>query len=213
MSNTPLPIVAAIITALITSIIGPAILEWLKLKFFNKKAQDQLADAIQKDEKIDLQMEQLMEELQCDRICLSQFHNGGNFYPTGKSIKKFSVFYERTTIKAPSVKETFQNIPVSLFPKIFSLLYKEGEIAVPKTSENQIDCGLFPVNGKKYKTKSFYLLPIHDLNNNFIGVLSVSYYTKEHTLTLDEWIVIRQKIGAIGSILTDYLKVKPNLSF
>ena len=213
MSNTPLPIVAAIITALITSIIGPAILEWLKLKFFNKKAQDQLADAIQKDEKIDLQMEQLMEELQCDRICLSQFHNGGNFYPTGKSIKKFSVFYERTTIKAPSVKETFQNIPVSLFPKIFSLLYKEGEIAVPKTSENQIDCGLFPVNGKKYKTKSFYLLSIHDLNNNFIGVLSVSYYTKEHTLTLDEWIVIRQKIGAIGSLLTDYLKVKSNLGF
>ena len=63
-----------------------------------------------------------MEELKCDRICISQFHNGGHFYPTGKSIKKFSIFYERTSEKASSIKDTFQNIPVSLFPKIFSLL-------------------------------------------------------------------------------------------
>lgn len=213
MSNIPLPIVAAIITALITSILGPVILEWLKLKFFNKKTQDQLAEAIKKDEKVDLQLEQLMEELQCDRLCISQFHNGGNFYPTGKSIKKFSVFYEKITSKASSVKEIFQNIPVSLFPKMFSILYKEGEIVIPKTNDNTVDCGLFPVKGKKYKTKSFYLLSIYDLNNNFIGVLSISYYNKEHTLTLDEWIIIRQKLGAIGGILTDYLKIKSNLNF
>lgn len=209
MNNLPLPIVAALITALITSIIGPAILEWLKLKFLHKSNQDVLGETIEKDEKIDSQIEQLMEELKCDRICISQFHNGGNFYPTGKSIKKFSIFYERTTDKAQSIKEIFQNIPVSLFPKIFSLLYKEGEIAIPTTKLNTIDCGLFPVQGKNYKTKSFYLLGIHDLKNNFIGVLAISYYGKEHTFSLDEWILVRQKIGAIGSILTDYLKSKP----
>ena len=202
-------VIIAVVTALITSVIGPTVLEWIKLKFFHKKSKnDLLGEAIITDEKIDLQIEQLIEELGCDRICISQFHNGGHFYPTGKSIKKFSIFYERTTDKASSVKEIFQNIPVSLFPKIFSLLYKEGEIAVPSTSNNTVDCGLFPVNGRDYKTKSFYLLSIHDLNNNFIGVLSISYYSEEYTLTLDDWILVRQKIGAIGSILTDYLHDK-----
>ena len=202
------PVTITIITALITSIIGPTILEWIKLKFFNKKHKDVLGEAIDVDEKVDQQMETLMEELKCDRLCLAQFHNGGHFYPTGKSIKKFSVFYERTTDKAQSIKEIFQNIPVSLFPKIFSLLYKEGEINIPDTSNNTSDCGLFPVQGKSYKTKSFYILAIHDLSDNFIGSLVIAYYGETHPLSLDEWILIRQKIGAIGSILTDYLNKK-----
>ena len=31
---------------------------------------------------------------------------------------------------------------------------------------------------------------------------------KEHKLSKDEWIFIRQKVGAIGSLLTDYLYKK-----
>lgn len=198
-----------ILIALITAIVGPIIVEWAKTKFFNKKSNaDTLGDSIDTDEKVDRQLEILMEELKCDRVCVAQFHNGGHFYPTGKSIKKFSIFYERISDKAASIKETFQNIPVSLFPKIFSLLYKEGELNIESCKNNTIDCGLFPVLGKNYKTKSFYILAIKDLNDNFIGTLAVSYYSKEHVLSLDEWILLRQKIGAIGSILTDYLHDK-----
>ena len=207
-----LPFVVAVTTAIITSVLGPVIVEWFKRKL-SQTRKDVLGEAIKTDEKVDSQLEQLMEELNCDRICLSQFHNGGAYYPTGKSIKKFSVFYECTTDKAPSVKETFQNIPVSLFPKIFSLLYHNGEISIPDTANNSIDCGLFPVMGKDYNTKSFYLLAIEDLKGNFIGVLTISFYEREHELSLDEWITVRQKIGAIGSILTDYLhdkKMKSN---
>ena len=197
-----------IIISLITALIAPVVVEWIKVNFIHKKLQDALGESINSDEKIDTQLELIMEELKCDRICIAQFHNGGHFYPTGKSIKKFSIFYERTSEKAVSIKETFQNIPVSLFPKVFSLLYKSGEINIPSCKENTVDCGLFPVHGKSYKTKSFYMLSIEDLTNNFVGTLTVSYYGKEHTLTLDEWIFLRQKIGAIGSILTDYLHDK-----
>jgi len=208
MSNVP--IIAAVVAALITSIIGPTIFEWIKLKFFPKRKQDVLGEAIITDEKIDKQLEILMEELNCDRLCLAQFHNGGHFHPTGKSIKKFSIFYERLTDKAPSVKEIFQNIPVSLFPKIFSLLYKEGEIVITDTSDNNLDCGIFPVKGKQYKTKSFYILAVHDLHDNFIGSLVIAYYGEPYALTLEDWILVRQKIGAIGSILTDYLNSRKN---
>jgi len=195
--------------ALITALVAPVVVEWIKVNFIHKKpSKDLLGESINSDEKIDTQLELMMEELKCDRICISQFHNGGHFYPTGKSIKKFSIFYERITDKAASIKETFQNIPVSLFPKVFSSLYKFGEINIPNCKENTVDCGLFPVQGKSYKTKSFYMLTIEDLTGNFIGTLTVSYYGKEHTLTLDEWILLRQKVGAIGTILTDYLHDK-----
>ena len=198
-----------IITAFITAIFGPIVVEWIKLKFFYKKSKvDILGESIDNDEKVDHQLEILLKELKCDRICITQFHNGGHFFPTGKSIKKFSIFYERITEKTSSIKETFQNIPISLFPKLFSTLYKEEEISIPKCNDNDLDCGLFQVNGKNYKTKSFYILSIKDLNGNFIGTLTISYYGKEHKLTLDEWILLRQKIGAIGTILTDYLHNK-----
>jgi hypothetical protein len=194
--------------ALITAIIGPIFVEWVKNTFFKSKSIDVLGESINTDEKIDKQLEILQEELKCDRICVAQFHNGGHFYPTGKSIKKFSIFYERTSPKASSIKDTFQNIPVSLFPKIFSLLYKNGEVSIPKCKDNIIDCGLFPVRGKDYKTKSFYILAIKDLEDNFIGSLTISYYGKEHNLSFEEWILVRQKLGVLGTILTDYLHGK-----
>ena len=194
-----------ILTAFLTAIFGPLVVEWVKLKFLTKKPLDIVGESITVNETVDRQLELILEELKCDRICISQFHNGGHFYPTGKSIKKFSIFYERITEHASSVKEIFQNIPVSLFPKVFSLLYKEGEISIPSTKNNKIDCGLFQINDKEYNTKSVYMLPIKDLNNNFVGSLTLSYYKEEHALTLDEWILLRQKVGAIGTILTDYL--------
>jgi hypothetical protein len=205
--TTSNPILTVVI-ALLTAIIGPIFVEWVKNTFFKSKSIDVLGESINTDEKIDKQLEILQEELKCDRICVAQFHNGGHFYPTGKSIKKFSIFYERTSPKASSVKDTFQNIPVSLFPKIFSLLYKNGEVSVPKCKDNTIDCGLFPVRGKDYKTKSFYILAIKDLEDNFIGSLTISYYGKEHNLSFEEWILVRQKLGVLGTILTDYLHGK-----
>ena len=196
-----------ILTAFITAIFGPLMVEWIKMKFLHKK-KDSLGEAISFDEKIDAQLETIMNEIKCDRICIAQFHNGGHFYPTGKSIKKFSICYERTSEKTSPIKSIFQNIPVSLYPKMFSLLYKGTDIIISNTKENTIDCGLFQVRGKNYKTKSFYVFPIKDINEHFIGTITVSYYDKKYDFTLENWILIRQKMGVIGTILTNYLHVK-----
>jgi len=207
MTTVVIEAMITVVVALITALLGPVAVEWARAKFAKKSGKDVIAESIGKDEKIDHQLDLIMEEIQCDRICISQFHNGGHFYPTGKSIKKFSIFYEKMNENAHSIKETFQNIPVSLFPRVFSHLHKEGEVIITKCNNNKAsECGLFPIIGKEYKTKSFYMLAIKDLNNNFIGVMAISYYKKEHTLSLEEWIVLRQKVGAIGTILTDYLQ-------
>jgi hypothetical protein len=198
-------ILTAVIVAFITAVIGPVVMTWVKTKLERKK-HDPLAEAIEHNALIDHQVDSLFDQLDCDRIWISQFHNGGHLYPTGKSLQKFSILYERVGVDVASVKEVYQNIPTSLFSKAFSTLYREGEINLPHYDADKAQ-NLFPVD-KSCGTKSFYALAIHDLQDQFIGVLVIDYVNENHTLTLEEWIFIRQKVGAIGTLLSNYLKNK-----
>jgi hypothetical protein len=202
-----LMMLTTIAVALITAVIGPAIVEWVKAKLAKKEEKiSTVKEAIDLNELVDGQLDQLMEEIGSDRIWIGQFHNGGHFYPTGKSIQKFSIFYEKLTPNTSAIQHIFQQIPVSLFPKALSKLYKDGELAVPsyQTSET-FDLDIF---AKDYGTKSFYMIAIDDLDGHFIGVMGIAFNDKEHKLSKEEWIFIRQKVGAIGSLLTDYLYKK-----
>jgi hypothetical protein len=154
----------------------------------------------------DYQLDNMMDVLECDRIWIAQFHNGGHFYPTGKSIQKFSLFYEKVSPNTQSIQHIFQNIPVSLFPKALSKLYKDGELGILNSSIHEnYDLHSFACD---YGTRSFYMLAIDDLDDHFIGVIGIAYNNKEHKLSKEEWIFIRQKVGAIGSLLTEYLNKK-----
>lgn len=196
-----------ILVALITAVIGPAVLEWVKAKLKKEEIKESpVKEAIDMNSMVDNQLEQLMEELGCDRIWIGQFHNGGHFYPTGKSIQKFSIFYEKLTPNTSTIQHVFQQIPVSLFPKSLSKLYKDGELAIVSyETDDTYDLNMF---SKEHNTKSFYMIAIDDLDGHFIGVIGIAYTGKEHKLSKDEWIFIRQKVGAIGSLLTDYLYKK-----
>jgi len=199
--------ITTIIVALITAVIGPAVLEWVKLKF-NKPPSKQtlMKETIDLNELVDYQLDNMMEVLECDRIWIAQFHNGGHFYPTGKSIQKFSLFYEKVSPATQSIQHIFQNIPVSLFPKALSKLYKDGELGIiNSTTYENYDLHSFACD---YGTKSFYMLAIDDLDDHFIGVIGIAYNNNEHKLSKEEWIFIRQKVGAIGSLLTEYLNKK-----
>jgi hypothetical protein len=197
--------ITPIVITLITAIFGPIVVEWVRNKMSKKK--DTLGEAIEVNDLVNHQLELIMEDLECDRIWLAQFHNGGHFYPTGKSIQKFSIFYEKTTPEAQPIQHTFQSIPVSLFPKAISTLYKDGELSIPTYKEGNETYDL-DVFARNYCTKSFYMLAIDDLEGQFIGVIGIAFNEKEHKLSKEEWIFIRQKTGAIGSLLTNYLKKK-----
>jgi hypothetical protein len=196
-----------ILVALITAVIGPAVVEWVKAKLKKEENKESsVKEAIDLNTLVDNQLDHLMDELGCNRIWIGQFHNGGHFYPTGKSIQKFSIFYEKLTPNTSTIQHVFQQIPVSLFPKALSKLYKDGELAIVNySSDETYDLGMF---SKDYGTKSFYMLAIDDLDEHFIGVMGIAFNDKEHKLSKEEWIFIRQKVGAIGSLLTDYLYKK-----
>ena len=197
---------STILVALITAVIGPLLMTWFKNKLEKEPKISSVKEAIDLNELVDHQLDIMMDELGCDRIWIGQFHNGGHFYPTGKSIQKFSIFYEKLSPNTSAIQHIFQQIPVSLFPKSLSKLYKEGELGIINyDTDETYDLSMF---AKDYNTKSFYMLAIDDLDDHFIGVIGIAYNDKEYKLSKEEWIFIRQKVGAIGSLLTGYLNKK-----
>jgi hypothetical protein len=203
---TTLAMLTTILVALITAVIGPLLMTWFKNKLEKAPKISSVKEAIDLNELVDHQLDMMMDEIGCDRIWIGQFHNGGHFYPTGKSIQKFSLFYEKVSPNTNAIQHIFQQIPVSLFPKALSKLYKDGELSIVDYKKDETyDLSLFH---KEYNTKSFYMIAIDDLDGHFIGLMGIAFSNEEHKLTKEEWIFIRQKVGAIGSLLTDYLYTK-----
>ena len=197
-------ILIPVVIALITSVLGPVLLEWSKNKF-RKKQSDPMPDDIRYNEQIEHQLDVMLDELECDQIFIAQFHNGGHFYPTGKSIQKFSIFYEVLNPNIESVKNVYQNIPVSLFNKPLSELYENGEVIVEDAENNPSYLLNMTTSGK---CKSIYLLSLTDLDGRIIGIMGIHYIEKKHKMVKDEWIFIRQKVGAIGNMISNYLHSK-----
>ena len=102
-----------LIGAFLTGVVGP-ILYLIINKVIQSRAdkkRDKVKEAIIDIAIVNNEIEEIREEFNGDRVWITQFHNGGNFYPTGKSIQKFSVFYEVTKAGVSSVSHTFNNIP------------------------------------------------------------------------------------------------------
>jgi GAF domain-containing protein len=196
-------VITTILVALITAIIGPIVVNWARLKMEKKADKTPMREALDASSIIDTQIENILDELECDRVWIAQFHNGGHFYPTGKSIQKFSIFYEKSTPNLPPLLHTFQNIPVSLFPRVLSKVYHDQEIAVDDVSTAEDTYGLEYMT-TQFGTKSMCAVGLYSLDNHLIGVLNISF-KESHRITRDEWILIRQKAGVIGTLLSEYL--------
>jgi GAF domain-containing protein len=196
-------VVTTVLVALITAIIGPIIVNWARLKMEKKADKTPMREALDASSIIDTQIENILTELECDRVWIAQFHNGGHFYPTGKSIQKFSIFYEKSTPNLPPLLHTFQNIPVSLFPRALSKVYQDQEIAVDDVSTAEDTYGLEYMT-TQFGTKSMCAVGLYSLDDHLIGVLNISF-KESHKITRDEWILIRQKAGVIGTLLSEYL--------
>ena len=203
MITTTTTIVVSILVALITAVLGPIIVAWVRIKLEKKSLQTPMSDALETSTLVDTQLEIIMNELECDRVWIAQFHNGGYFYPTGRSIQKFSIFYEKCTPDTPNIQQIFQNIPVSLFPRVLSKVYKDNELYISDIDSEEDSYGLeFFTN--QCGTKSACIVGLHSLDDHLIGIMGISF-KKPYHLEKDEWIFLRQKVGVVGTLLSEYL--------
>lgn len=138
---------------------------------------------------------------------LAQFHNGGSFYPTGKSIQKFSIVYELVSTGIVPCQTQFQNIPVSLFSAAINTLYKGRVIEIPDTAlENKQFEGFTSVIPGA-NVKSTYLFPLYTIKDEFVGIVGVDYCGKKKELSNKEVIDLELELSAIGGVLNNYLKI------
>ena len=192
-----------IVAAFITGIFGPIVVRLAAKKL--EAAKDPLNDAFIFGEKVEEKLYHLMEDYQADRIYILQFHNGGHYYPTGKSIQKFSMFYEVVKDVKFSVRNNFQNIPVHLFSKSLKELSEHNFIAINDYKDPAVATFGLKYIAEESGTKASYLFTVRNIDDKLIGVLGFDFY-KKNALSPDKTTELQIEAAAIGGELTKYLK-------
>ncbi len=196
--------------AIIGGIIGPVIVLSAKWWFdhkLGKKKSDMVAEALMVGDLVTNKLDSVKEDYAADRVWISQFHNGGHFYPTGKSIAKFSIFYETVSEKAPSLQLNLKNIPVALFSRSFNQLLTHNIIHIEDFKDETIATYGLKYFAEEYKTKSQYLYAIKNFEGKFIAILGVDYTTKKHKLTHEDDDELMRIATSLGGVLSNHLKV------
>lgn len=193
--------------AFVTGVLGPVSVILMKNLLDNrKKKPDMVVDALRVSELVTHKIEEIKEDVRADRVWVTQFHNGGHFYPTGKSITKFSIMYESVSTGVLSVQSNYQNIPVHLFSKSLNQLVNADLIEIPDFSDVTVATYGLRYAAEESGCKSAYIFAIKTIDNKFIGVLGIDY-TKDKTQLDDEVINnIMVHASSLGGVLTNHLE-------
>ena len=197
-----------LIAAFLTGVVGPIAYFFVNnhLAKQKDKGRDKVKETITDSNLITDELEEMREEFKCDRVWISQFHNGGNFYPTGKSIQKFSIFYEVTKVGVSSISHTFNNIPCSLYPKTFEHTMEGNNLFIPDFQDPKVATYGLKGAAESVGTKSTYLVPLFTLDDKYIGNIGMDYVGKKKKLTKDDWEHFQIKAGRIAGYISNHLK-------
>jgi hypothetical protein len=186
--------------------VSPVIVLLVKNKIDRKNKPDAVEEALQVGELVTHKIDEIRDEVKADRVWITQFHNGGHFYPTGKSITKFSIIYETVGTSVSSVQQNFQNIPVNLFSKALSRLVSHNNIEVSDFKDETIATYGLKYIAEETGCKSGYLFAIKTIDDRFIGVLGIDYTKKKVKLDDDTIKHIMIQVSSLGGVLMNHLK-------
>ena len=195
-----------IIVAFITGVMGPVTLLYVKnLLDKRKKKPDMLQDALKVGELVISKIEHIRDEINCDRVWVTQFHNGGNFYPTGKSMAKFSMIYEVVGPNTSSKQNNFKNLPVNLFTKSINQLFENDVIEIADFKDETIATYGLKYIAEETNCKSQYIFAIKTLDNKFIGTLGIDFTKKKTKLDIETINHLSVHAGTLGGVLMRHL--------
>ena len=197
---------ATVAVAFITGVIGPIAVLYIKhVLDSRKKKPDMVMDTLRVSELINQKIDHIRDEFGADRVWISQFHNGGNFYPTGRSMAKFSIMYEAVSANASSVQSNFKNIPVNLFSRSINELFQNDVIEIADFKDEKIATYGLKYVAEESGCKSSYLFAIKTIEDKFIGVLSVEFTKRKTKLDMEDINHLSNHASSIGGVLMTYL--------
>jgi len=196
-----------IIIAFITGVLGPLLIIFLKNYLDKKKKKpDMVKETLKVSELINQKIEHIKDEFNSDRVWVTQFHNGGNFYPTGKSMAKFSIMYETVHLGVSSVQSNFHNIPVNLFSKSINQLLQNDVIEIPDYKDETIATFGLKYIAEESGCKSGYLFAIKTIDDKFIGTLGLDYTKRKTKLDMESINHLMVHASSIGGVLMTHLE-------
>jgi hypothetical protein len=198
-----LNLTVALVSSLFTAVIGPIAVHIVKERL-EKNKKDILKESIENNTLVSNKVEEIKESTKADRVWITQFHNGGTFYPTGKSIQKFSMFYETVSQGTESIQQNFQQIPISLFSKSFNHLLTDDIIAIPNFKDETIATYGLKYIAEESGCKSVYLFAIRSIEGKFIGILGIDYVKHRTNLSQDDVNHLLVEATTIGGVLNKH---------
>lgn len=196
-----------IIVAFISGVLGPILIILIKHLLTKLKSKpDTIQETLKVSELVTNKIENIKEEFEADRVWITQFHNGGHFYPTGKSMAKFSVMYESVGAGVSSIQSNFQNIPVNLFSRSINQLLQNDIIEIPDFKDETIATYGLKYIASDTGCKSGYLFAIKTIDNKYIGTLGLDFTKKKVKLDVESINHLQVHATALGGVLMNHLK-------
>lgn len=167
----------------------------------NQKA---LVHDIKSTDVLKTMLEDIQKEVNCDRVNVWMFHNGGYYY-TGESIQRMTMIAESNNDNLSPIKHKFTGIPVRLFARNLAALVDSNNVYVHERNELAYNDALSVIN-QEYKIVSSALFKIKSSDEkDWVGILAFGW-VKHTELTDDQVKYTIEKTKLISQILTpDYL--------
>lgn len=206
MDTHTLEMVGVIIVAVITAIVGPTILEIVKVKLKNKNNPDPIRKEIEHGTVVNGEIEDIREELKADRCWITMYHNGGNFLTMDKSMKKFSMMYETCRPTITPVAHIFTNLPVSLYTRATEEILLNKHIYIPDYTDPKVATYGLRGAAESSNAKSSYSIGLFDIKTgNCIGILGIDYISRKKSLTENQLIFLNERSQRVAGYLSNYL--------
>ena len=205
MDSHTFEMIGVILVAVITAIIGPTVLELVKVRLKKSSQKDPIRTEIEHGMIVNSEIEDIRESLKADRCWITMYHNGGNFLSHDKSMKKFSMMYENCKQGVTPVAHTFTNIPVSLYTRATDEILTNKHIYI--TDYNDLTISTFGLRGAAEYTgvKSSYSIGLFDIKTeNCIGVLGVDF-NRKRVLNQEQLSLLNEKTQRVAGYLSNYL--------
>jgi len=199
--------ITGIIIAFISGVFGPISVMYIKHLLEKRKPKpDMVTEALRVSELVMSKIDHIKDEFNADRVWITQFHNGGNFYPTGKSIAKFSIIYEAVNVNVNSIQSNLRNIPVNLFSRSINELLNNDVIEIPDFKDETVATFGLRYIAEETGCKSGYLFAIKTIDDKFIGVLGIDYTKRKTRLDMEAINHLQVHASSLGGVLMNHLK-------
>jgi hypothetical protein len=197
-------IFGSVLVALITALLGPIALIWIKKKM--SKPKDELKIELNEIEKINSEMEDILEHLECDRVWVTQIHNGGHFLHSNKSMQKFSVVYEVDAAGVSPVSRVFYNIPISLYSRFFVEIMRVKFIGICDYDDPTVATYGLKNGAEATGAKSSYISGLFDFGTGkLMGCIGIDFMEPKH-IDDNKTEYFRVKSERLAGYLSNYNK-------